>query len=230
MTEQKLRIVPIILEPCDWRASPLNQFKALPKDGKPISEWTNQNLAFLDIVTELRHLIEETSTTQGNTITSPAAKFSATRRVKVKRDFDSIERSNFADDTYQLIYDYFRRSCDELTGIDETLRSKFERISSKAFTCTVVNRAKIHGDEASITVHNQKGRRVLGGDITYTYDSHGNPNTANGFISVKADEYNLYLSVGLSLYVIDPDKKFSPETISEVLWKEFIKRAGIEYE
>src|SRR4029077_7550258 len=52
-----LVIVPVILEPCDWRASPLSQFKAVPKDGKPISEWTNPNTAFLDVVTELRRLV-----------------------------------------------------------------------------------------------------------------------------------------------------------------------------
>lgn len=44
-----IRIVPIILEPSDWLSSPLRQFMALPKDGKPISEWTNANNAYLDV-------------------------------------------------------------------------------------------------------------------------------------------------------------------------------------
>jgi len=39
----ELTIVPIILEPSNWQTSPLKQFKAVPKDGKPISEWANQN-------------------------------------------------------------------------------------------------------------------------------------------------------------------------------------------
>ena len=33
------RVVPIIVEPSDWRSSPLGQLKALPRDGKAISEW-----------------------------------------------------------------------------------------------------------------------------------------------------------------------------------------------
>jgi len=54
----ELRVVPVILEPCDWRSSPLGRFKALPRDGKPISTWDNENEAMLDVVTELRRLIK----------------------------------------------------------------------------------------------------------------------------------------------------------------------------
>lgn len=49
----ELRIVPIILEPCDWKSSPLGRFKALPRDG-----WDNENEAWLDVVTELRKIIK----------------------------------------------------------------------------------------------------------------------------------------------------------------------------
>ena len=53
----RLRIVPIILEPCDWLSSPLGKFKALPRDGKAISTWPNENEAWLDVVIELRRLL-----------------------------------------------------------------------------------------------------------------------------------------------------------------------------
>jgi hypothetical protein len=54
--EGTLRVVPVILEPCDWKTTPLGKLKALPKDGKAISTWTNENIAYLDVVTELRRL------------------------------------------------------------------------------------------------------------------------------------------------------------------------------
>lgn len=47
--EERLMIVPIIVEPCDWQKTPFGNFKALPKDGKAVSEWTNPNNAFLNI-------------------------------------------------------------------------------------------------------------------------------------------------------------------------------------
>jgi hypothetical protein len=52
-----MTIVPVILEPCDWKSSPLRHFKALPRDGKAISTWSNENEALLDVVTELRRLL-----------------------------------------------------------------------------------------------------------------------------------------------------------------------------
>jgi TIR domain len=61
----EMHIVPLVIEPCDWKASPLKRFKALPRDGKPVAEWTNKNNAYLDIVTELRRLICEDSATSG---------------------------------------------------------------------------------------------------------------------------------------------------------------------
>ena len=51
------RVIPIIVEPCDWASTPLRDLKALPRDGNPISEWANQNKAYLDVVQELRRLL-----------------------------------------------------------------------------------------------------------------------------------------------------------------------------
>src|SRR5690554_2076224 len=41
--QKKIKIVPIIVESCDWHATPFSNLKALPKDGKPISTWRNIN-------------------------------------------------------------------------------------------------------------------------------------------------------------------------------------------
>ena len=58
------RVVPIIVEPCDWTSTPLRDLKALPQNGKPISEWTNENNAFLDIVQELRRVLDAEGSTE----------------------------------------------------------------------------------------------------------------------------------------------------------------------
>lgn len=49
--EGTCRIVPIIVEECDWMAiDELRKLKALPEDGKPISQWANENTAYLNAV------------------------------------------------------------------------------------------------------------------------------------------------------------------------------------
>ena len=52
------RVVPIVIEPCDWASTALRNLKALPQDGRPVSEWTNENNAFLDVVQELRRMLD----------------------------------------------------------------------------------------------------------------------------------------------------------------------------
>ncbi len=145
----KLRIVPVILEPCDWLNSPFKEFMALPKDGQPISSWTNQNNALLDVVTGLRRVLTapaSASAAPAGTVSTPD--LSPARRPRVKQDFDSIQKSDFADKAYDVIKNYFRSSCEELSGVDDTLRAKFEEMHPRAFTCTVVNRTKMKGGEA----------------------------------------------------------------------------------
>ncbi|UVF22786.1 toll/interleukin-1 receptor domain-containing protein (plasmid) [Microvirga terrae] len=234
MHEQgRIRIVPIILEPCDWLASPFSEFMALPKDGLPISEWTNPNNAFLNIVTGLRRIIEGMEADSSGRLT-PVVNVSPTtgRRPRVKQDFDSIQKAEFADGAFATIRHYFERSCAELHDLEGQIRAKFEPMSPTAFTCTVVNRGKRSGGEAHITVHNSKGRRHGMGDISYVYERHAGTNTANGWISVEADDYNLYLEHhgGFHSFGGRDDAKLTPEQVAETLWNDFVRQAGIEYE
>jgi len=221
----KMRIVPIILEPCDWRASPLSQFMALPKDGKPISEWTNQNNAFLDVVTGLRRVI--TAPTVVETQSSGEVPM---RRPRVKQDFDAIQKSEFADRAYDIIQSYFENSCKELNEMgDSILKAKFEQMSQTAFTCTVVNRAKRSGGEAHITVRNSKQASHFG-DISYVYARHASDNTSNGSIRVEADDYSLFLTLDSFSGGRRGDTKSTPQQAASALWVDFVKHAGVEYE
>lgn len=53
------RVIPIILRPTDWEDTPLGKLQALPMGAKAVTQWTNQDEAFLDIVREIRRVAEE---------------------------------------------------------------------------------------------------------------------------------------------------------------------------
>ena len=53
------RVVPIILRPVDWHSAPFGKLQALPKDGRPVTSWANQDEAFLDIARGIRSVAEE---------------------------------------------------------------------------------------------------------------------------------------------------------------------------
>jgi hypothetical protein len=229
-SEGSIRVIPIILEPCDWLSSPLGKLKALPKDGKPISIWTNENIAYLDVVTELRRVLSNAPRPEeGN----PPAKFSRGKRTsrgyRIKREFDSFDRDDFQAKAFEIIKDYFRRSIEELNEIGEPIRARFELMAEHAFTCTVLNKAA-RNQEAHITVHGDSEGH-FGGGISYSFKRRAPNNTANGFIRVEADEYELYLKLdNFSFMQARNEEPRSPEEAAEALWHEFISHAGIDHD
>jgi hypothetical protein len=51
--------IPIILDHCDWKNTPLKELRACPKDGIPFSEYPNQNKAYNEVVQDIRIVIGE---------------------------------------------------------------------------------------------------------------------------------------------------------------------------
>ncbi len=225
----EMLIVPIIAEPCDWLASPLAKFKALPKDGKPISEWANENNAYLDIVNELRRvLINKEPSGGAPRTTSNGSRSKPTLRIR--RDFTIIDRDQFRDAAFQELRSYFKASATEIGGIEE-IQSRYEDVSPTSFTCSIVNRARSNS-ESHITVHNKRGSRHSLGDIICSHDAYADDDRANEIISVEADEYSLFLRFSMRGFFGsgDRDEKLSPSQVADLVWKDFVKRAGIEYE
>jgi len=52
------RVVPIIVRPCDWLHTDLRKLQALPRDGKPITEWPNADAAWQDVTTGIRRVAQ----------------------------------------------------------------------------------------------------------------------------------------------------------------------------
>lgn len=222
----RLRIVPVILEPCDWLSSPFSELLALPKDGMAISEWTNQNVAYLDIVNGIRRIVKSDNAAIKTKSSSLELTNGISRRVKIKQEFDAIQRSDFANEAFNVIRAYFQGSCKELNCIED-LKARYETMSDRAFTCTVVNRGIIGGREAHVTIRNDQGHRHFSRDISYVNQAHAGPGTTNGSIRVEADDYNLFLT--MDTFHGGNEQKLEAQQVAEKLWLNFVQQAGIEY-
>lgn len=55
------RVIPIILRPCDWLKTPFGKLQALPRDGKPVSDFSTQDHAFNEVARGIRRVVEEMS-------------------------------------------------------------------------------------------------------------------------------------------------------------------------
>lgn len=104
--EGRLHIV--IVEPCDWLSSPLKSRMALPKDGKAIPEWTNENVAYLNVIQGLRAVATSTHKKPSGPTGERDAPEVGGRRLKIKQEFDTIQRRDFADEAFRVIRDFLR--------------------------------------------------------------------------------------------------------------------------
>jgi hypothetical protein len=76
----QLRIVPLLLRPCDWQSTLVAGLQCLPRNGKPLSKWDDRDDAFLTIVQDLRHII-----TGQEPATSPVASLTSEQRTNRQR-------------------------------------------------------------------------------------------------------------------------------------------------
>ena len=55
------RVIPIILRGAGWKNALFGKLQALPTDGKPISNWSNRDDAYLNVVTNIRKEVKKLS-------------------------------------------------------------------------------------------------------------------------------------------------------------------------
>jgi len=58
------RVIPIILRPCQWQDTPFSGLQALPRDGKPVTQWPNEDEALDSVAEGIRMVLDEFGTSR----------------------------------------------------------------------------------------------------------------------------------------------------------------------
>lgn len=103
------RVVPILLRPAYWKGFPFAKLQMLPSNGKPISNWDDQNAAFFDVVQGLRKIMDEVSSSEPSVGDNDEHKIQELeRRARINQDAADYvelgklyERSRRIDDAIQ---------------------------------------------------------------------------------------------------------------------------------
>lgn len=53
------RLLPIIVRPCDWESTALGDCEPLPRDGRPVNNWPDQDDAWLDVVRAIQNIVND---------------------------------------------------------------------------------------------------------------------------------------------------------------------------
>ena len=81
-------VIPIIVRPADWDWAPFGKLQALPKDGKPITTWSNRDRAWLNVVEGIREAVEELTSKPG--VVEPAGPTEHTSLSQYRQHVQSV--------------------------------------------------------------------------------------------------------------------------------------------
>ena len=52
-----MRVVAVVVRPCDWKSTPAAGFKLLPEDGRDVTRWRSADGAYLDVAQGIRRVV-----------------------------------------------------------------------------------------------------------------------------------------------------------------------------
>lgn len=223
-------VIPIILDHCDWRSTPLRDLLACPKDGTPIADYPNPNKAFSEVTHEIRRVIQEITSTQmanGKSSAQSRQDVSAheckptvvdkarSGNLRIKREFSDYDRDTFKKNTFDYMAKFFNNSLEELKTRNYDIRFTFEREGIR-LSATVYRSGK---EIARCTVVN-RGRGNSWQGITY---SHGrDENSINSSLNVEDDGYSLFLIPMVNMS--GEKERLSEKGAAELYWSMFIEQ------
>lgn len=231
----QITIIPVIVENCDWLNTPFQQFKALPKDGKPISDWNSENTAFLNVIQEIRNLTS--GVINQNRLSEAKVSNTLSKNYKVKQDFDSIQKLEFQEKTFTEVKKYLIVNIAELESLDGII-AKITGDEQRSFEAILVNRKMIKKESTlNINIDNNKNRlyqQLHNSDHSLNVTLKGPDNSNQNFsYSLSFDEYNLFWEINsfqnFSQNFNSETEKLSSKQLSEEIWEFWLKEIGIEF-
>jgi hypothetical protein len=192
---REARVIPVILEPCDWHASPLSKLLAVPRDGKPVSKYTNANEAYLEVVQAIRAALQEleielepSAVPEPATANAPIIQGARSSNLGIRKEFTAHERDQFLLDGFEFMQRFFEGSLDELMKRNSGLKVRYRLVDANRFTAEIY----LNGEQATsctiaISEHRGAGRH----SITYSSGIQGNTGSYGDAISVADDERTL---------------------------------------
>ncbi|WP_294296522.1 toll/interleukin-1 receptor domain-containing protein [uncultured Chryseobacterium sp.] len=224
----KIIIVPIIVEPCDWQRTPFGNLKALPKDGKAVSEWTNPNNAFMNVIDELRRLTSFTKSSSTVQNVQYSAPEKLARNYKVKKYFSEVDIFNFKESSYEEIKDYFNSSISELDAV-ENLQARFTNEGKGFFTCLISNRANNENSFLTVLIGGNDHKHY--GDLSYSFTDQINTNSIQigKVFRVENDEYEQFWTRNSQGFPFSNQSNINltARQVAEEIWNDFITQVGV---
>lgn len=222
------RVIPVILRPCDWHNTPFGNLLAVPKDGKPVTKYPNQDDALLEVAGAIRAAVKELhplgpagaqAILPQTTASGPDASVRSSN-LRLRRTFTDQEKDEFLEQAFGFIANFFEGSLAELEKRTRGISTKFRRIDANHFTAAIYHNG---ATKSQCKIWLAAEHRFLGG-IHYSCDPSTGDNSYNESLSVEDDGYSVFLKPMMGgMFGGDRDKLLSQEGGAERLWEMLIR-------
>ena len=136
----------------------IKDIKVLPEDGKPVSEWTNQNRAWLNVIKELERIVKNNGLSLNNSGINQSKVSSNKSNIKIKQDFDEIEKSNFQEESDQIFTNHSNQVKQKLM---KTSLKSCQMHYTNANILTVMESAKQIIDKLGVNARNDYNYTIM---------------------------------------------------------------------
>lgn len=221
------RVIPIIVNPCEWQRAPFGGLRATPTDGRPITKFPNAHDAYQVIVADIRAAIAELGVvaTQSavprpiDASTQPLAPPDRPRssNLRLKREFTEHDTDRFLDLAFEYLANFFESSLEELRERNHDIQIRFTRIDARHFVAAVYQQG-----------HKKAACRIWLGTghshgILYSACETDNDSSYNECLAVSNDGQMLLLEPMMGLPLGSQGRRqLNQQGAAEHLWAAFI--------
>lgn len=227
-------VIPVILRPCPWTDTPLGGLRATPSDGNPVTKFSNQDEAFLNIARDIQRVVKTVRTSRsagavdeppqshvqaagpaGPRRAGPAPEPPAARlpKTRIRRTFKDADKDAFLESAFETVVSFVEDAAKGLRTEPSHIEARFRRIDARSFSVSIY----------------EDGRRVAAGSVWYG-NGMGNgiyfassPDVTRGsfneMLSVADDGFELHLkTLGVSMRG-NAKERMSAQDAAEYLWE-----------
>ncbi len=232
-------VIPVILRHCIWQGAPFGGLLAVPRDGKPVTAWADQDEALADVAKQVAEAVqalrrripavaslaskEAPEMARGPAMPDPASEVKPrSSNLRLKKEFTESDRDEFLRATFGFVCRFFEASIEALQERNTDVTCSFERIDSRRMAAILYRSGKKIA-ECSVRLEGVGGR---GSGLAFSYDASAREGSFNEFLSVEESEQALSFSaLGITWKASERGANLSQEGAAELLWGLFIENA-----
>ena len=223
------QVIPVIVRPCDWQATPLGGLMAVPRDGKAITMWANHDEAYTDVAKSIRAVIAKLSHVTATVSPVRLAIASAEQpmspnlprssNLRLRKTFTERDQDEFLHASFDYLRRFFEGSLAELQARNPSSEGVFRLIDANAFSGVIYQ----SGKKVSQCGIRLGGLGFRSGGISYSEDASAPSGSYNEMVSVETDDQAMYFkALGMAMHRTREDK-LSQEGVAELFWATLIR-------